>query len=328
MFGGYALIVLAGFLSGIFFIRLLRKFSLKYNLLSPKGIPLVGGLGMGLSFIIVFLLSLFLYGCAWKELLGIVISSLTMLIFGAIDDWRELSIWAKFLAQIISTALLFYFGVRTQIINIGNFLNIIITFIWVLGITNAFNHLDVTDGLASGAAIIVAFSFFVISILNGDLQTAILSLALIGVLLGFFLYNFPPAKVYMGNAGSHFLGFLLAAIALNISYAPLERKVALLSPILILGLPLFDTAFLVLMRMIKRHLPFNKSNDHLVLRYLARGYSKKKALFTMLSLSLFFCLCGIAVSQAPNIIGITIVAFAILVSFILFVRMSKVAVHG
>lgn len=320
--------MLSGPLLGIFFIILLKKFSLSYKLLIPKGMPVIGGIGMGLSFIFVSLSSLFIYRLLSKEVAGIVASSSIMLVFGMIDDWRELSIRIKFLVQIIATGLLIFFGIRTQIIYIGNLFNIIITFIWVVGITNAFNHLDIMDGLAAGTAIIVSSAFFVISIFNGDTRTAIVSLTLVGAVLSFFLYNLPPAKIYMGNAGSHFLGFILAAIALILSYAPLERKIALLSPLVILGFPIFDTTFLFLMRIINNNLPFKKSNDHLALRFLALGHSKARTLFTMLMLCLFFCLCGIAVSQVSNLWGMGTVGFAILVSLVISIKMSKVVVNG
>ena len=324
----YLFIASAGYLLGILFIFIFRKVALRYKILTLQAIPLVGGLAMGLSFIIACLVGFSLFEGLAQEARGIIIASFIMLVFGVIDDWRELSILAKFLVQIIAAALLIFFGIRTQIIQIGNIANIIITFIWVIGIANAFNHLDVTDGLCSGTAMIVSFTFFTISILNNDLKTAVLSLSLVAAAFSFLLYNFPPAKVYMGNSGSHFLGFTLAALALVISYAPLERKIALLSPLLILGLPIFDTGFLIWARIIKKRLPFKKSNDHLVLRFLALGYSKKNALLVMLSLCLFFSLCGILVSQVPNIFGIIIVVFVVLVSFALTKRLSKVTVNG
>jgi UDP-GlcNAc:undecaprenyl-phosphate GlcNAc-1-phosphate transferase len=132
----------------------------------------------------------------------------------------------------------------------------------------------------------------------------------------------------MGNCGSHFLGFTLAAIAIVISYAPLERKIALLSPLLILGFPIYDTAFLILMRIKGGKLPFRKSNDHLALRFMSIGYSKEKTLLVMLGLCLFFSLCGIFVSQVPNLMGIIIVAFVVLVTSIITYLMGKISVDG
>ncbi len=324
MFPIYFFLMLGGFLLGLVFISILKKFSKRHNLLMFKGIPLVGGIGMGLSFILI-VLSVFLMNKGLsKEAAGIIVSSSVMLTFGVFDDWRELTIGSKFLMQIIAASVLILFGIRTQIVYIGNVLNIVVTFIWVLGITNAFNHLDIMDGLAGGVAIIVSAAFLAISILNADMRSAILCLILIGAVLSFFLYNRPPARIYMGNAGSHWLGFILAVIALIISYAPLERKTALLSPLLILGLPIFDTTFLVLIRLINKSMPFKKSNDHLVLRLSALGYSKKKVLLIMFGLCLFFCLCGIAASRVSNHWGAGIVVFAALVSLIIGIKMSKI----
>ena len=322
----YSLIVLSGFLAGMFFVFFLRKLTLRYKVLIPQGIPLIGGIAMGLSFIIACLVGFSLFGSLSQEVRGIITASFIMLVLGAIDDWRELSILAKFLVQIIATTLMIAFGIRTQIVYIGNLANIIITFIWILGISNAFNHLDVIDGLAAGTAIIVSCAFFIISFLGGDIKNAILVLALSGAIFSFFIYNLPPAKIYMGNSGSHFLGFVLAAIALAISYAPLERKVALLSPLLILGFPIFDTIFLILMRLKQGRSVFKKSNDHLALRLLKMGYSKVKTLKAMLSLCLFFCLCGIVVSQVSNQWGITTIAFVVLVIFVLTKKMGKIQI--
>lgn len=325
----YSLIAFIGFLLGIFFITLFKKFSLSLNLLVAEGIPHIGGIALGLSFLLISLSIFFIYQSLSKEVVGLIVSSSIMLAFGVIDDWRELSIWAKFSVQIIAAAILVLFGIRTQIVYIGNPLNIIITFIWVLGITNAFNHLDVTDGVASGTAILAGLAFFIISILNGDVRAAILSLALTAATFSFFLYNFPPAKIYMGNAGSHFLGFVLAGIALILSYAPLERKIALLTPLLILGLPIFDTAFLIFTRTIKKNLPFNKSNDHLALKFLTLGYSKKKTLFTMLGLCLFFCISGVLLDRVSSTVSdAALLAIAILISLIITIKMSRVTVNG
>jgi len=324
MLTNFLIMALTGALLSASLVFLLKKFSVKYNILMPKGVPLIGGVAIGLSFALTSIFGLFLYRSHSPQVLGVVIASFTMLIFGLIDDLRELSIVSKFLVQFLAASALIYFGVKTQIVSIGNLANIIITLLWVLGITNAINHLDVMDGLATGTSLIAALALFIISILNGDINAGILSLSVAAAAFGFLLYNFPPAKVYMGNSGSHFLGFVLAAVALVISYAPLERRVALLSPLLILGLPVFDTAFLILVRIIKRSSPFKKSNDHPALKLLALGYSKKKALLAMLCLCLFFSLCGVLLSRSSNLMGIALIVFVIFVSLSLTKRMLKI----
>lgn len=322
----YLLIILNGFVTGIVFIFLLRKFSVRYRVLITQEIPLIGGIAMGLSFIIACLVGFSLFRSLSQEVRAIIISSFIMLAFGVVDDWKELSILAKFSVQIIATALLIFFGVRTQIIHIGNLANIIITFVWVLGISNAFNHLDVMDGAAAGTALIVSLAFFAIGALNGDIENTILTLALSSAITGFLIYNKPPAKIYMGNSGSHFLGFILAAIALAISYAPLERKVALFSPLLILGFPIFDTAFLIFIRLKNGRSALKKSNDHLVLRLLKLGFSKKRALLFTVAVASFFSFCGVLISQVSNTFGTAILICVALVSLGLTRKMSRVSI--
>jgi len=323
----YLLVIFLGFFLGLVSIVALKKFAQKRKILITKGIPLVGGLGMGVSFVVCAF-----YGLSQglsqgrgfsQETWGIILASWVMLTLGFIDDWRELSIRAKFFVQVLATSLLILFGIRTYIAYIGTPLNILITFVWVLGITNALNHLDILDGLAAGTALCICLAFFSISFINNQANPALLSLALVGALAGFFVFNFPPAKVYMGNSGSHFLGFLLSAIALMISYAPLERKIALLSPLVILGVPILDTGFLVFMRLDKRILPFKKSNDHLALRLLSLGYSKKNTLCVLLAGAALFSLGGVVVSQVSNPAGLAIVAFMVTASLVFLVRVSK-----
>ncbi len=318
----YALIFLSTFAAGVLLTLLFRKISLSRNILIAKnGVSLAGGIGIAVGFLAFYYLFSLVLGL--KLNIKIILPSFVMLIFGIFDDWRELSVLTKFAVQIASTLILVLLGVTTKIVYIGEPVNLFITFLWVIGITNAFNHLDVLDGLAGGLAVIICAAFSVVSFLGGGFDFSFLFLAFIA--LGFLVFNYPPARIYMGNSGSHFLGFILAAIALAISYAPLERKIALFSPLLILGLPIFDTAFLILMRIRQGRSALKKSNDHLALRFLALGYSKKKTLLSMLSLCLFFSLCAILVSQLSNLFGSTIIAFVLLVSLGLARKMSRVS---
>ena len=159
----YLFIILGTFLLSAVSVNIIKKLSLKFNFFISRGVPVSGGSGISLSF---FLVSFYIFCFSHtlsREVSGVLFSSMVMLIFGIIDDWRELSVIAKLIVQIIAVSVLVSFGVRAQIVYIGNFLNILITVIWVLGITNAINHLDVMDGVAAGVAVIVSLAFFVIS---------------------------------------------------------------------------------------------------------------------------------------------------------------------
>lgn len=329
MIGVYLNLAIAGFIIALVILFALRKISLKSKLLlSNGGIPLIGGSGIVTAFILTAVPAFFSLRNFSPEAAGILSASLLMYIFGLIDDRKELSVIAKFTVQIIATAILVVFGVRTQIAYIGYIANILITFIWVLGITNAVNHLDVMDGLSAGTSIIISAAFLMMAALNSDTLACIFCSILIGAVSAFLLYNLPPAKIYMGNSGSHLLGFVLSAIALIISYAPLERRAALLAPLLVLGLPIFDTAFLILMRLKQGRSIFKKSQDHLPLRFLKIGYSKRKTLFVMVSMAFLFSLSGVIVSRASNFSATLVTIIVILAAFYVMRKMAQVKVNA
>jgi len=314
------------FLLSVLFLLLIRKVFTRWNLLTSKGVPSVGGISMGLAFFTGFLLIGPSAAGFSREIQGILIASIVMLIAGIFDDQKELSVVQKFVVQLITASILVGFGVRTNFVYVGDLLNVVISLLWIIGITNAVNLLDVMDGLAGGTVLVIISGFCVISAMTGDSLTLILSCVLGGTVLGFWIYNVPPAKVYMGNSGSHFLGLVLAAIGLTAHYATLERTVALLAPVLLLGFPIVDTLFLVLMRIQKGKSAFNKSDDHMALRFLKKGYSKRKTLILMMGWNLFFVIGGIILSKVSNLFAIMTLVFAGLGSLVLIKKMSRVQI--
>ncbi len=317
---------LSGFLLSALFVLFFKEASARWKFLTTKGVPSIGGVSMGLAFGIVLLLTGTSLAGLPREIKGIVIASAFMLVTGILDDHRELSVAQKFFVQLVAAAILVGFGVRTDFAYAGNLLNIAISLFWIIAITNAMNLLDVMDGLAGGTALVILSGFCVISAVNGDSLTFIVSAILGGAVLGFWIFNLPPAKVYMGNNGSHFLGLVLAALAITARYATLERNVALLTPLLLLGFPILDTLFLILMRVRKGTSAFNKSEDHIALRFLKKGYSKKRTLAAMMGWTLFFVAAGAMLSQASNLFGILILILAGLGSLVLIKKMSRVKV--
>lgn len=328
MNNNYLTILIFIFFLGIFSLKLLKNISLRHKILFIKGMPHIGGLGIGILFITASFIALYLFKSSQKLLLGILTPSIATLLFGIIDDKKEFSVSQKLLAQIIAASLLILSGIRTQIVYIGDAANIIITFIWILGITNAFNHLDIMDGLAAIITAIISFAFCIIAIFTHNPPIIFLCLSLTAITLSFLPFNFPPARLYMGNSGSHFLGFVFSAIALVLNYATIGKKIALFSPLLILGLPIFDTAFVILMRIKKGKSPFAKSNDHLALRFLKLGYSKKQTLFYMSFIAVFFALCGVSLSRLANFISCLIICLIIIINIMLIKKMEKVSIEN
>lgn len=301
---------------------------LKFNLIRAEGIIYLGGLAIWLAFLLICIPYLKIQGFSANLAWGIILSSIPIVAFGIIDDYKsKLPLSRKFLIQIIATSLLIIWGIRTDIVYIGPVLNLLVTFLWILGITNAFSQLDLIKGLSWGVAAISAGAFFLVALFTADLAIGAISLALMGISIGLLWYNF-SVRGSLGKSGSYLAGFILAAIALAISYAPLERKIALFSPLLILGFPLFNLTFFIVMRLISTKPIAKSGNNHLALRFLQLGYSKSKVLLFMFSLSLLFSLTGVYLIRASNIIGLIIIGSIVAISLAIFKKMSKIAVDG
>jgi UDP-GlcNAc:undecaprenyl-phosphate GlcNAc-1-phosphate transferase len=203
----------------------------------------------------------------------------------------------------------------------------LVTFFWILGITNAFNLLDIMDGLAAGAALIVGSALLAIALLNPDLNMQILSIILCAVTFGFLVFNLPPARIYLGNSGSHFLGFMIGAITLILRYASKDNAIALLSPIVILWLPITDTLLLMIFRIIKGKIPFKKSNDHIAFRIRFFAASPKKTILSMFLLCFFFSFAGVILTKVSNLWAVGIIFAMFLFSIILFWKLIKIDIH-
>jgi len=309
------------------FIGLLRKSSTANKDFMQHGVPAIGGLAIGAMFFIAAPIFLARNGIFSKEGAGIMLASLVMFIFGIIDDRKNLSVIAKAITQVIAASILLVFGVRTHIIYIGTIANIIITLIWIIGITNSFNHLDVMDGLAAVAAVICLSSFVFLAIVKGDILLFVLAMTLLGGLFAFLKYNLPEAKIYLGNTGSHFIGFILAAMAMVVHYAPIERKIALISPLLILGLPIFDTAFVIFIRLKQGRSPFMKSNDHIATRLLKMKLSKWRSLLLMSGWGLACALLGLALTSFSVITWPFFIALVFILSMAVFLYAGRVIIN-
>jgi UDP-GlcNAc:undecaprenyl-phosphate GlcNAc-1-phosphate transferase len=295
--------------------------------LQTKGISLVGGVGIGAAFVFSSCLGVFVFGISGDKIFAVLGVSFLMLFFGIVDDLKELSILQKFLVQSLCASLLISFGIMTDIMYLGFWGNAAITFFWILGITNAFNLLDIMDGLAAGAALIVGSALLAIAFINPDLNVQILSIILCAATLGFLVFNFPPASVYLGNSGSHFIGFVICAMTLILRYASKDNALALLSPIVILWLPITDTLLLIIFRIIKKKVPFKKSNDHIAFRIRVFSASPIKTILVMFLLCFLFSLAGVVLTRVSNFWATCIIVAMLLFSIILFWKLIKVDAH-
>lgn len=230
-----------------------------------------------------------------EELLVILALGAGLCLVGLVDDLRGLPVGVR-LAAITAAGLgLWAVGIHVRLGDVGP-LNLLVTLAWVVGVTNAFNLLDNMDGLSAGVAVIAAGWFFVIAVLNGQFLVAALTAALAGCALGFLRHNAHPARIYMGDAGSLFLGFTLAVVGIKLRFAA-PWQVTALVPIVVLGLPLTDTALVVVERLRHRRSPFVGGRDHLSHRLVALGLSVPTAVRCLYAAALLLGWAGLVVSR-------------------------------
>jgi len=255
-------------------------------------IPRLGGLGIWAGFIIAVLSAFTMAQLTGFKLdfgmgFGIVFAGTLLMIVGMVDDIRGLRATTKLIFQIIATLIVIYFGVEINFITnpfngimaIGAFA-IPLTLFWVVGVTNAINLIDGLDGLASGVTAISAITLFFVALRTHQVGAAILLLALASASLAFLRYNFSPAKIFLGDSGSLLLGFVLATAA-TIGVLKTTLVVAMIVPILILGVPIFDTLWAIGRRLSKGTHPFKADNKHIHHLLLRAGFNQREAVLAI-----------------------------------------------
>jgi UDP-GlcNAc:undecaprenyl-phosphate GlcNAc-1-phosphate transferase len=214
-----------------------------------------------------------------SQLAGVIMGATLLGAAGGLDDRREMRPLPKLLAQIICAAVAFTFGVRLRGVfgyPIPGWVSGLATIIWIVAIVNAINFIDGLDGLAAGVSAIAAVSFAYLGAARHDYAAALMAASLAGASLGFLPHNFSPAKVFMGDMGSQFTGFLIASIAL-LGTLKTTAAAAVLSAGLILAVPIGDTAFAVVRRIARRQPPFVADADHIHHRLVRGGLSDRQA---------------------------------------------------
>lgn len=229
-------------------------------------VPYLGGLAVYVAFLVALAL-VFQFD---RRVLGILLGGTIVVLLGLIDDFGVLGPGPKFAGQLIAAWVLIKSDIAIHIALLPEWLTVLLSMIWIVGIANAFNIIDVMDGLSAGTGLIAAVFLLAVSALNGQTAIVVLTAVLAGSLLGFLRYNYHPAKIFMGDSGSLFLGMTLAALAMIGKYDR-HNDVGYLSPLLILAIPIFDTAFVMILRLLKGRSPFRGSPDHFALRLRRAG---------------------------------------------------------
>ncbi len=261
-----------------------------------KPIPLIGGLGI---YVAVMLCMMIFVDMPNNKILSIMVGSLIIVFVGFIDDINPLSAKHKFIVQIVAACIIVYGGIRihsfqpffmggSQIV-FGSIFGAFVTIFWIVGITNTINFIDGLDGLTGGIATISAITISYVAISNNRIEIAVISIILAGACLGFLPYNFNPARIFMGDTGALFLGFMLAVISIE---GTIKGAVAvtIIAPMLALGIPIFDTSFAILRRLKKGMAIWEADKGHLHHRILDMGYGQKKTVIVLYIINILFAL--------------------------------------
>ena len=279
-------------------------------------IPRLGGLAIFLA----FLLTTLLFCEITAELRGMLLGAVVIVILGIVDDIVALPAKPKFLVQIVAALFPVMSGVRVSVLTNFNFfsdnpymslgvLSIPLTIVWIVGMTNAVNFIDGLDGLAVGVSSIGTFSILAIAVLvsERDVAVAMIAAILCGACMGFFPYNLNPAKIFMGDTGATFLGFTLAVLSIQ-GLFKMYAVISFFVPFLIFGLPIFDTAFAMLRRILAGKSPMEADRGHLHHRLIDMGFSQKQAVAIMYVVSAILGLSAVLLTTttvARALLGIS-----------------------
>jgi UDP-GlcNAc:undecaprenyl-phosphate GlcNAc-1-phosphate transferase len=259
-------------------------------------IPLLGGAAVYMAFLIAMALPWAvrdathgipaLLAATWVSLLGLL------------DDHRALDVSLKLGGQVAAVAILVVGGIQVQL-PLPSVVNLFLTLLWVLGITNAFNLLDNMDGLSGGLAALAAGSISILAFFEGQLWVASVAAALAGACAGFVIHNFAPARIFLGDSGSLLVGFLLAVLGIEMRFLENTSKVTWMVPILLLGLPIFDTTLVVFSRLRRGLNPLTSpGRDHVSHRLVRLGLSKRAAVLCLWGVAICLSLLAAMVSRS------------------------------
>jgi UDP-GlcNAc:undecaprenyl-phosphate GlcNAc-1-phosphate transferase len=260
-----------------------------------KPIPLLGGLAMYAAVMLAILIAF--DGPARAQSLGIVTGATLVAIVGFLDDKGLLHHQIKlFLAMPLAAVILLISGIHAQFFSvlvggrIGSWLDAALTILWVVGITASFSILDHMDGLCAGLAAMASVFFALLAYLNGQTLVATLAASVLGACAGFLRWNFKPAKIFMGDGGAMFLGFLMATLALKMRFEQTTNVASWLAPVFVLGATIFDTALVTISRSRRGLLPFaTPGKDHSAHRLANLGLGQRGAVLIMYLVGAF---CG------------------------------------
>lgn len=322
----------ASFLLAIVATFLVRGFARKYDFVAKpksdrwhrKPTAMLGGVAIFVSAAVMYAL----FVPKTQESLVVFAGGSFLFLIGLLDDLLNIKPYQKLLGQLFGAIIVVGFGLKLPLTGY-ELVDIWLTVFWIVGITNAINLLDNMDGLAAGISAIAAISLGVSFLVNGQTAEAMFIAVLIGSLLGFLIFNFNPASIFMGDCGSMFVGFLLASTVLVNQVGGRSRGIVpiLAVPVLVLFVPIFDTTFVTILRKMWGRKASQGGRDHTSHRLVALGLSERNAVLMLYAFAVAAALLSVMVSQLAITQSLALIAFFTIVLAIVGVYLSKVKVY-
>jgi len=300
--------------------------------LHKAAVPSSGGVAIFFGFLIATLF----FNRTSPEIIGFLIGGTVITGIGLLDDIFDLPPVTKFFGQVLAALIVIYSGVRIEfignptgggLINLG-FLSLPFTFIWIVGVANAINFLDGLDGLAAGVSAISAFTLGTVALMSGRYDAGVLAFMLGAAALAFLPYNFsenPKKKMFMGDAGSNFLGYGLAVVAI-MGMVKVAAAFTMMLPMLVLAIPLFDTGFAIIRRLIAGKSPFEPDSSHLHHRIMKRGYTQRQTVMIIYGVNIILAVIAVASTQMSDKQAIVVFVVTLLALFMVSWRLGLIQV--
>ncbi|MDA3793047.1 MAG: MraY family glycosyltransferase [Elusimicrobia bacterium] len=290
-------------------------------------IPVTGGLAVAAAYFVTLLRNLNFS----REVYGVLVGGAIIFLSGLIDDLKPIPAGAKLVIQLIATTVLVVFGIRVKVFPnswvLKDILDITVTYIGVVGITNAFNYMDGMDGEAPGLGLISSVTLFIIAMANGMRNISWLAIGLAGSCAGFLPYNFPRAKIFLGDNGATIIGFLLASIAIAVSWGAHNTPVAIATPLLIFSIYIFDMVYTTISRIkngtvknLKQWLKVT-GKDHLHHRLVNLGFTKAESVIFIWVCAAVFSFSAYTIRNAGTINALLIFTQTIFIYFLIVTLM-------
>ena len=283
--------------------------------------PRLGGLAIFFSFVI----SIFIFYGASKFTLSMILGAFPLIIVGIFDDVRPVRSIYKFFVHIASAGIVVWQGgVLVERINIFGkyihfgFFSVPLTILWIAGLISAVNFIDGLDGLACGISTISAVSLLIVTILIGEFRVALLIAILAGSCVGFLPFNMTPAKIFIGDTGSAFLGYVLAVVSIQ-GVFKVQAVITFIIPFLILGVPIFDTTFAIVRRLLTGRHPFSADSGHLHHRLVKMGFDKKQTVRILYAVSAMLGVSSVMLITQKILYAIIIIALSLAISVVMWI---------